>query len=143
MLVFDVLGAGGPPAEVPPPLGEEALIVRNLRDTLAAVERAEACDPAVPASCEPLQEAWNDAIKFKDDALSAFRLGYLGLPERALAERLYWACCRAIAAPPAWAPSPTSPATPTASWRASSTAARRRRSASGSPRARGAARCRG
>ncbi|MFN9619921.1 MAG: biosynthetic arginine decarboxylase [Synechococcaceae cyanobacterium] len=96
VLVFDVLGAGQPPAAVPPPQGEEPLLVRNLRDTLAAVERSGACDPADPVSCEPLQEAWNDAIKFKDDALAAFRLGYLGLPERALAEQLYWACCRRI-----------------------------------------------
>jgi arginine decarboxylase len=96
VLVFDVLGAGQPPAAVPESAGEEPLIVRNLRDTLAAVERAGACDPADPVSCEPLQEAWNDAIKFKDDALAAFRLGYLGLPERALAEQLYWACCHRI-----------------------------------------------
>jgi arginine decarboxylase len=98
VLVFDVLGAGQPPAAVPPPAGEEPLIVRNLRDTLAAVERYGAPDPAQPLSCDPLQEAWNDAIKFKDDALAAFRLGYLGLPERALAEQLYWACCRTIGA---------------------------------------------
>jgi arginine decarboxylase len=96
VLVFDVLGAGQPPAAVPEAQGEEPLIVRNLRDTLAAVERSGACDPADPVTCEPLQEAWNDAIKFKDDALTAFRLGYLGLPERALAEQLYWACCRRI-----------------------------------------------
>jgi arginine decarboxylase len=45
-----------------------------------------------------LQEAWNDAIKFKDDALAAFRLGYLSLPQRALAEQLTWACADAIVA---------------------------------------------
>ena len=45
-----------------------------------------------------LQEAWNDAIKFKDDALAAFRLGYLSLPQRALAEQLTWACAEAIVA---------------------------------------------
>ena len=44
-----------------------------------------------------LQEAWNDALKFQDDALAAFRLGYLSLPERARAEQLTWACCQAIA----------------------------------------------
>jgi arginine decarboxylase len=86
VLVFDVLGAGGVSAEVPAPAGDEPLIVRNLRDTLAGI------------GDDNLQEAWNDAIKFKDDALSAFRLGYLTLPQRALAERLYWACCEAIAA---------------------------------------------
>jgi arginine decarboxylase len=45
-----------------------------------------------------LQEAWNDAIKFKDDALAAFRLGYLSLPQRASAEQLTWACAEAIVA---------------------------------------------
>jgi len=57
---------------------------------------------AMPAGAEAdlsrLQEAWNDAIKFKEDALAAFRLGYLGLPERALAEQLTWACAEAIVA---------------------------------------------
>jgi arginine decarboxylase len=96
VLVFDVLGRSQPPATLPPALSladtEEPLIVRNLRDTLAQLATLEACDPARPASCEPLQEAWNDAIKFKEDALTAFRLGYLGLRERAQAEALYWAC---------------------------------------------------
>jgi arginine decarboxylase len=85
VLVFDVLGAGEVAAEVPAAAADEPLIVRNLRDTLAGI------------TDETLQEAWNDAIKFKDDALSAFRLGYLNLPQRALAERLYWACCQLIA----------------------------------------------
>ena len=44
-----------------------------------------------------LQEAWNDALKFKQDALAAFRLGYMGLPDRATAEQLTWACADAIA----------------------------------------------
>jgi len=97
VLVFDVLGCSEPPAAISEPEGEEPLIVRNLRDTLALIGAAETCDPAHPASCEPLQEAWNDAIKFKEDALSAFRLGYLGLKERAQAEALYWACGLEIA----------------------------------------------
>ena len=36
-------------------------------------------------------------MKFKQDALAAFRLGYVGLPERATAEQLTWACAAAIA----------------------------------------------
>ncbi len=104
VLVFDVLGTAAVPDAVPVPQENEALIVRNLRDTLASI-----LTPAAPADAsaadgaerdsgtDRLQEAWNDAIKFKDDALSAFRLGYLSLPERARAEQLYWACCRAIA----------------------------------------------
>lgn len=91
VLVFDVLGACGVPDAVPESRDGEPLIVRNLRDTLAGIQAAERGDT------RPLQEAWNDALKFKEDALSAFRLGYLSLPERALAEQLTWACCQAIA----------------------------------------------
>ena len=90
VLVFDVLGAGNLPGAVPPPLEGEALILRNLRDTHATITAPE-------AGVEALQEAWNDALKFKHDALAAFRLGYLSLPERGLAEQLTWACCQSIA----------------------------------------------
>jgi arginine decarboxylase len=90
VLVFDVLGAGNLPGAVPPPLEGEPLILRNLRDTHAAITAPE-------AGVEALQEAWNDALKFKHDALAAFRLGYLSLPERGLAEQLTWACCQSIA----------------------------------------------
>ncbi|MFO7628164.1 MAG: biosynthetic arginine decarboxylase, partial [Prochlorococcaceae cyanobacterium] len=90
VLVFDVLGAGAPPGAEPPASDDEPLILRNLRDTLAAVTAA--------GEPEQLQEAWNDALKFKDDALAAFRLGYLNLPQRGVAEQLTWACCQAIAA---------------------------------------------
>ncbi|MFM7641708.1 MAG: biosynthetic arginine decarboxylase [Cyanobium sp.] len=107
VLVFDVLGCSQPPAAVSSATSEEPLIVRNLRDTLALITEMESCDPARPASCEPLQEAWNDAIKFKEDALSAFRLGYLGLQERGQAEALYWACGLNIAQRLADVPSET------------------------------------
>ena len=90
VLVFDVLGAGSLPGAVPTPQEGEALILRNLRDTYTAITTPD-------ASVEALQEAWNDALKLKHDALAAFRLGYLSLPERGLAEQLTWACCQAIA----------------------------------------------
>ena len=89
--LFDVLGASRPPLTVPEPLGEEPLIVRNLRDTLAGISGAESLPP------ERLQEAWNDALKFRDDALAAFRLGYMSLPQRAMAEQLTAACNATIA----------------------------------------------
>jgi arginine decarboxylase len=92
-----VLGCSQVPASFTAPAAEEPLIVRNLRDTLAMIGAVEGCDPTRPASCEPLQEAWNDAIKFKEDALNAFRLGYLELKDRAQAEALYWACGLEIA----------------------------------------------
>ena len=91
VLVFDVLGASRPPLSVPEPGAEEPLIVRNLRDTLAGVSGAEPLPP------ERLQEAWNDALKFRDDALAAFRLGYMSLPQRAMAEQLTSACSTTIA----------------------------------------------
>lgn len=85
VLVFDVLSTGNVNAAVPPPQEGEPLLVHNLRELLATI---------TPRN---LQEAWHDAVKFKDDALSAFRLGYLSLVDRAKAEQLYWACCRTIA----------------------------------------------
>jgi arginine decarboxylase len=103
VLVFDVLGAGGHTEAVPPPAEGEALILRNLRDThalitaIASAGGLEGDDAEERAVVEQLQEAWNDALKFKEDALTAFRLGYLSLPERATAERLTWASCQAIA----------------------------------------------
>ncbi|MFN7679078.1 MAG: biosynthetic arginine decarboxylase [Cyanobacteriota bacterium] len=92
VLVFDVLGCSQPPSTLAAPSPEEPQIVRNLRDTLALIRAASTTNPDQPASCEALQEAWNDAIKFKEDALTAFRLGYLPLRQRAQAEELYWAC---------------------------------------------------
>ena len=68
VLVFDVLGAGTLPGALPPAQEGEALILRNLRDTHAAIE-------APDGGADALQEAWNDALKFKHDALAAFRLG--------------------------------------------------------------------
>jgi len=111
VLVFDVLGTGSVPDAIPPLAESEPLIVRNLRETLAGITALGGGDadlsggqPGNPPVHQPgerlvdrLQEAWNDALKFKDDALSAFRLGYLGLPERAMAEQLTWACAAAIA----------------------------------------------
>ena len=86
VLVFNVLGTGGiASTDVPETEAGEPLIVRNLRETLGGINASN------------LQEAWNDAIKFKQDALSAFRLGYLSLEDRGRAEQLYWACCQAIA----------------------------------------------
>ena len=85
VLVFDVLSTGRVNGVVPPRQEGEPLLVRNLRELLTTI------------TPHNLQEAWHDAVKFKDDALSAFRLGYLSLIDRAKAEQLYWTCCRTIA----------------------------------------------
>jgi arginine decarboxylase len=93
VLVFNVLGSARVPAALPAGGASEPLTVRNLRETLASITATAAGDEE---SLSKLQEAWNDAFKFKDDALAAFRLGYLSLPERAMAEQLTWACATAI-----------------------------------------------
>jgi len=93
VLVFDVLGCGRTPENEPPSQDHEPLPVRNLRETLTHIRSVEKeTDPEM----RRLQEAWNDAIKFRDDALAAFRLGYIRLEERAMAEQLTWSCARAI-----------------------------------------------
>lgn len=93
VLVFNVLGSGGLQQSPPASQQDEPLIVRNLRETYQGIEalpKDETIDPS------RLQEAWNDALKFKDDALAAFRLGYLSLKDRSLAEQLTWACARTL-----------------------------------------------
>ena len=72
VLVFDILGTGAPD-ERPERMDDDPLILRNLHETFDGISTGNP------------QEAWNDVLKFKDDALSAFRLGYLSLPERARA----------------------------------------------------------
>ncbi len=94
LLVFDVLGSSALPASIPDPAAEEPLTVRNLRETLTTIQ---GLPDTTDARLVRLQEAWNDALKFKQDALAAFRLGYMGLPDRATAEQLTWACADAIA----------------------------------------------
>ena len=88
VLVFDVLGTSEvAETNQPEPASEnEDLIIRNLWETYESIS---------PENC---QEAYHDALKFKDDAISAFRLGYLSLTDRARAERLYWACCERVQA---------------------------------------------
>lgn len=86
VLVFDVLGSSDAPGmDVVDPVQEsEHLIVRNLFETYESI------------SLDNLQEAYNDATQFKEEAVSLFGFGYLSLPERARAERLYWSCCHKI-----------------------------------------------
>ncbi len=93
VLVFNVLGVGAVSTETPEISNDEPLVVTNLRETL---ERIELSSKSAVIDSSFLQEAWNDSLKFKDDALTAFRLGYLGLVERAKAEQLTWACARAL-----------------------------------------------
>ena len=93
ILVFNVLGTGELPQENPQEGKDEHLIVRNIRETLKGIQ--EESEENIP-DINKLQEAWNDALKFKSDALDSFRLGYLSLTDRSIAEQLTWACARKI-----------------------------------------------
>ncbi len=63
---------------------EIPLLLRNLYETYESI------------AVENYQEAYHDATQFKDEIVSKFGFGYIGLPDRARAERLYWACCAKI-----------------------------------------------
>ena len=93
ILIFNVLGKSAVPAEIPPVKKDESLIINNLRETLISIQNIAANDHVDGSK---LQEAWNDAVKFKVDVLNSFRLGYITLQERAIAEQLTWACAHNI-----------------------------------------------
>ncbi len=87
VLIFNVLGTSDVSIQPPEPSTEkEHLILRNLSDTYHSIKS------------ENYQEAYHDAIQFKEEAISLFNFGYLSLRERARAEQLYWACCGKIQA---------------------------------------------
>ena len=93
ILIFNVLGASSVPTTIPTRTNNECLSVKNLRDTLASLQNSGGIKEI---DLTKLQEAWNDALKFKEDALAAFRLGFIDLTARATAEQLTWACAKKI-----------------------------------------------
>jgi arginine decarboxylase len=87
VLIFDVLGSSDVLAEIPQPAQpQDHAIVRELYETYAGI------------GVENYQEAYNDALQFKEEAVSLFNFGHLSLDERARAERLFWNCCAKILA---------------------------------------------
>jgi arginine decarboxylase len=86
VLIFDVLGTSHRPdlEEMQPPTEDDHALLRELYDTYLSIQ------------LKNYQEAYHDAVQFKEEAISLFNFGYLSLTERAKIERLYWACCRRI-----------------------------------------------
>jgi arginine decarboxylase len=89
VLVFNVLGQNavsvGATDEPPKTVSEnEPQVVRQLWDVYASVTRKN------------YQEAYNDAIQLKEDALSLFRHGVVDLRTRARVEELFWAAAHKI-----------------------------------------------
>ncbi len=104
VLVFDVLGATGFDAFF---LDDEErrdlethepdALPRPVRDLVGALELVDE---------GRLVEAYHDAEQAHEEALDAFVLGYLDLPMRALAERLYWTVAGRLAEAVARCPEP-------------------------------------
>jgi arginine decarboxylase len=86
MLVVDVLGVGefdvGNPADKLPE--NASRVVRNLFDTWRDI------------SSKNLREGYHDALEYREEVLSLFSLGSLSLPERVVAEDIFWAICQKI-----------------------------------------------
>ncbi|KGG16902.1 MULTISPECIES: biosynthetic arginine decarboxylase [unclassified Prochlorococcus] len=93
ILIFNVLGTSSVQTNIPNQTNDECLTLKNLRDTLKTLQNN--CD-SKEIDITKLQEAWNDALKFKEDALAAFRLGFIDLTTRATAEQLTWACAKKL-----------------------------------------------
>jgi len=86
MLVVDALGVGEfDVGKAPDKLPEDASrVVRNLFDTWRDI------------SSKNVREAYHDALEYREEALSLFSLGSLSLPERVVAEDIFWAICQRI-----------------------------------------------
>jgi len=85
VLIFDALNTSDVNTFPPEPAyQEDHLIIRNLWETHESI------------GAENYQESYHDAAQFKDEAISLFNFGYLGLAQRAKAEQIYWACCGKI-----------------------------------------------
>lgn len=89
VLVINVLGAAGPRTTHAPPGEMEAGddVPLPLRDLVNAYEGL---------APERLVEAYHDALQARDEAINLFKLGYLSLAHRGLAERLFWAICARV-----------------------------------------------
>ncbi|UKO97229.1 biosynthetic arginine decarboxylase [Nostoc sp. UHCC 0870] len=85
VLIFDVLSTSDVLLDLPePPQEGESPVINYLWETYQSINK------------ENYQEFYHDATQFKEEAISRFNLGILGLRERAKAERLYWASCQKI-----------------------------------------------
>ena len=88
VLIFNVLGVASLDRFEPPDLpGPDATPPQPLRDLWDAYRNV---------APDRLIECYHDAQHARAAAMQMFQLGYLGLRERSLAERLFWATCAAV-----------------------------------------------
>jgi arginine decarboxylase len=84
MNVFGHIEFGENGAHESEPLPSEAPLVREMREIVSGL------------STRNSGEAYNDAVAKKEQALTMFKLGILGLEERATIEGLFWRLCRKL-----------------------------------------------
>jgi len=86
VLIFDVLGVDGvrPTTQPAAPGPDEPKVIQQLHEVLGSI------------SARNVLESYNDALQLKEEATTAFSLGYLDLQTRARMEELFWACCEKI-----------------------------------------------
>jgi arginine decarboxylase len=86
MLVVDALGVGEfDVGKAPESLPDNvSRVVRNLFDTWRDI------------SSKNVREAYHDALEYREEVLTLFALGSLSLPERVVAEDIFWAICQKI-----------------------------------------------
>ncbi len=86
VLIFNVLGTNEILAgQIPDSLAkDEHPVIQQLYETYTGVSRKN------------FQEAYHDALQVKEEAITAFNLGYLDLKARARVEELFWATCEKI-----------------------------------------------
>jgi arginine decarboxylase len=86
VLIFDVLGVDGvrPTTQPQAPGEDEPKVIQQLYEVLTSI------------SARNVLESYNDALQLKEEATTAFSLGYLSLQTRARMEELFWACTEKI-----------------------------------------------
>ncbi len=86
VLVFNVLGTSEfGSVDVPDKLPETAhSLLQNLLDVYKGITRKN------------IQEAYHDAIHYRDECMTVFKLGDFSLADRCLAESIFWGCCQKI-----------------------------------------------
>jgi arginine decarboxylase len=95
VLVFDVLGTTGPSHVPSGPLPDSSALATEpdwpqpIRDLVVALDSV---------TVDTLPEVFHDALQAREEAMRLFGLGYLTLPLRALAERLFWRTLQEIRA---------------------------------------------
>ncbi len=95
IFIFNILGTSKIDINIEQSLNideNKLLIISNLIDTLNQIKNTDIKKDDI----SKIIELWNDARKFKDDSLASFRLGFISLKERSLAEQLTWACAKEI-----------------------------------------------